>query len=340
MLVIESIALLGTARRRLVLCEYGRHRMNKRAANSGPKITPQDLAGITRRPSSTVFVVKTSLWASGIACGLYAYMLGGSITHVLGALLLGAFMAHGVELSHQALHGTGLRGKGANRFIGVILATPMLVSYSEYRLNHLHHHQALGTPEDREFWIYSDGKSRGLLAALRHLLIINHYAHALKNMGRSVIGADLPNIPKEHDGSVRGEYLLMLLLISIILVSSISTGGWSILGAWLVPLILAAGPIHALVELPEHYGCDKTTPNVFRNTRSIKSNWFMTWFTNGNNFHVEHHAVAGLPMEQLRSLHNNIKDRIEVYNNTYTGFYVSVIRQFSSDMLNKRKKEC
>ena len=81
---------------------------------------------------------------------------------------------------------------------------------------------------------------------------------------------------------------------------SITTGSDFILKAWLVPMLLVGQPIHLLVELPEHIGCAAASTDPLRNTRSIGGSWFSRWFTNGNNFHVEHHILPALSMDQLR----------------------------------------
>lgn len=78
--------------------------------------------------------------------------------------------------------------------------------------------------------------------------------------------------------------------------------------------------------MPEHYRCDLTSTDPFRNTRTIESNAFMTWFTNGNNYHVEHHMMPNLPIERLHDLHGAIAPRIRYYHRTYRQFYSALLR--------------
>lgn len=313
--------------------------MNERSDIRSFRVTSRDLAGINRKPSASIFGLKVAAWVLGLSVGFLGMIFGHGAILWCSAILAGAFMAHGVELSHQALHGTGFRGSRANRIVGVFLALPMFVSYSEYQASHLHHHQTLGTPDDREFWVYSDGGKPSLVGALRHLFIVNHYIHAIQSMFRSIIGLSLPNIPLSHCSRVRQEYQFMLFLICAAVGSALGTGHWDVVLAWFGALLWVAGPIHALIELPEHHGCDKTTTNVFVNTRTIKSNKFMTWFTNGNNYHVEHHAASGIPMQSLDKLHQNIYYRINVYCPTYREFYWSVVRQWIVKYARNREME-
>ena len=89
---------------------------------------------------------------------------------------------------------------------------------------------------------------------------------------------------------------------------------------------LYTAPVHAQDEMPEHYRCDLTSTDPFRNTRTIESNAFMTWFTNGNNYHVEHHMMPNLPIERLHDLHGAIAPRIRYYHRTYRQFYSALLR--------------
>ena len=76
-----------------------------------------------------------------------------------------------------------------------------------------------------------------------------------------------------------------------------------------------------LVELPEHVLCDTDSTDVLRNTRSIRGSWFSTWFTNGNNLHIEHHAAMNVPISQLPARHPETIRYAEHVEETYLDFY-------------------
>ncbi|MBH8566463.1 fatty acid desaturase [Nostoc sp. CENA67] len=103
------------------------------------------------------------------------------------------------------------------------------------------------------------------------------------------------------------------------------------LDVWLLPLLLGAAPIHALIELPEHLGCNSSTTNLFKNTRTIRTNKFVEWFTNGNNWHVEHHENPAVPMEYLRERHKQLAPKIEYLEPSYREFY----RKFFRDLISR-----
>ena len=96
--------------------------------------------------SSMAFAWRVGLWAGMVVAGAWLTMPGDPWVRLLGLVLLGAGMAHGVELSHQALHHTGFQSRRLNEVLGVAMGLPMLVSFYEYRINHLKHHALLGTP--------------------------------------------------------------------------------------------------------------------------------------------------------------------------------------------------
>lgn len=274
-----------------------------------------------------VYFSKVFIWMAWTALCVYGIGVATSASvTILLQLLLGAAFAHGVELQHQALHQSGFRSRRINRLVGMMLGLPMLVSYSSYQDSHLFHHKALGKPEDAEFFEYGDKTERQFLAVIKHFFLINHFCDFLKNVIDSLNGRQFKTklIPQNAD-RIRIEYLLMAAAVaSVFFVNS-----ELLVKCWIIPLFLFAAPIHALIELPEHYACNKDSIDVFANTRSIKTHRFASWFTNGNNYHVEHHWIASLPVEQLASVHPKIEPQIQHLSSSYFSFY----RRFFSTLL-------
>lgn len=249
-----------------------------------------------------------------------------------GTLLLGLMFAHAAELQHEALHGLAFRRSPLNTVAGIVLGAPLLIGYSAYREAHLRHHRYLGTPRNREFFDYGDqygtagGRSRAVVAwrwATRFLML-HHFAQAAKDMAGSVTGRDHPDESPRASRLIRRDYRILLFLVLAAVTVALLGHGGLVLHLWLLPLLVAA-PVHALVELPEHYRCDTLDEDPFRNTRSIRSNRLAAWFTNGNNFHVEHHLAPGLAIRRLPDLHDEIKDRIEHLEPTYRAFFRTLL---------------
>lgn len=285
------------------------------------------LKGIPLKPSDSIFALKLLGYIAMIGLGAWGSLALDWMWAIPFQLLLGLGFAHGVELQHQGLHYTGFRSKRLNHLAGVVLGIPMFVSFSVYQARHLHHHRWVGTANDHQFFNYGDGKVRSFLPILRHILLTDHYTQFLgygwSLLRRASFGPPLT----AHERRIAFESVIALVPLAALTILSIVTLEPIVLTVWIVPLILFASPIHALIEFPEHYGCERDTRDMTRNTRSIRSGRIPTWFTNGNNFHVEHHLHPGLPVECLATLHARLNDSLAYRNPTYRDFYASVIRR-------------
>jgi len=265
------------------------------------------------------------IWFAMIAGAGYLTIAGDVTSFWCGILLLGIAMAHGVELSHQALHHTGFRSPRMNEMVGVALGMPMLVSFYEYRINHLWHHAYLGTPKDKEFFDYG-GEQLTLKSAFIRFSLVKHYAAFFKRVPKALTGMRIGDYPSRYQREVRRFYSLAVLFIAALAGVSLALSSVYPIGVWLLSLLLVASPVHALIELPEHSGCDRTSPDVFLNTRTIRSNWFMTWLTNGNNYHVEHHLYPSVPIQKISALHQRLLPRINHYSSGYGAYFKEAIR--------------
>ncbi|HVR10130.1 MAG TPA: fatty acid desaturase [Thermoanaerobaculia bacterium] len=243
-----------------------------------------------------------------------------------GIVLVGLIYAHGVELQHQALHNSAFPSKSWNRFVGFLLGLPMLVSFSDYQHSHLRHHRLLGTRDDREFFNYGYDRLTSLRPLLMHLFMLRHYRDVSRFIAGAAVGRTKPDIKPEAAGKIRTEYQLMALCIVIAAVLSVVFHSTAALRLWLLPLLIAV-PAHALIELPEHWGEDHDSLDVRHNTRTISAGWFASWYTNGNNFHIEHHWLPSVPNHRFRELHSRIRDEIEP-DAGYGAFY----RQFLAEL--------
>ena len=281
------------------------------------------------KTNGCVFGMKVTLWVLLTIWGVEAALSSSWPIAVAGTLLTGLMFAHGVELQHQALHNTGFQSRLLNEIAGIALGAPMLVSFALYQVSHLRHHRHLGTPKNHEFFEYGDQYGRGGLSAVRHVFLrfsmIQHYWGFLAGTARALLIRRFPGETAPVSRRIRRDHLVMLGALLAVGAISHFLGGKFLLYGWLLPLLLVAAPVHALIELPEHYRCDTDSTDSFRNSRSIRSTPFLTWFTNGNNLHVEHHLLPGLPIERLHELHERIAPRIKYLCPTYVSFLAEVI---------------
>ena len=243
------------------------------------------------------------------------------IVAIIPMVLLGLLYAHCVELQHQCLHNTAYRSTSWNRFVGVLLGLPTLVSFSDYQCSHMKHHQLLGTPTDQEFFNYDYESLTTLRYFIPHLLMFPHHG----NVARSLFRATRGRLTREDATPrmaerIRTEYQIMALMLLAMTIITIVFQTPIFLKLWLVPVLIAI-PTHALIELPEHFGCNRQTTDVLKNTRTISAGKLAVWFTNGNNYHVEHHWLPSVPNDRFPDLHQRLSGDIENLESSYWSFF-------------------
>jgi fatty acid desaturase len=281
-----------------------------------------------------VFAAKLAVAAVLLAGGVLLTMQSGTWYRLLGVVLIGLMFAHAAELQHQALHNIGFRNQRANTIAGILLGIPMLISFAAYRSAHLRHHRYLGTPMNREFFDYGDqygamAKTRfgTALSWLVRMSMLYHYRLFAANTWHALRGLPFEGETATVSRRIRRDHLVILGLLVGSVVASVLLRDFSVVWLWLLPLVVVAAPVHAAIELPEHYRCQTLDQNVFANTRTIRSNWLMTWFTNGNNYHVEHHLMPNMPIERLPELHARVRDQIQHFHPTYLSYFRSLLRR-------------
>lgn len=282
------------------------------------------------------FLWRSLLWASLIALGVYWVVAASGWLQLPGIVLLGLIYAHGVELQHQALHNTALPSKPWNRIFGFILGLPMLVSFSDYQYSHLKHHRDLGTHDDREFFNYGYERLTDLKPLLGHLMMVRHYLDVSGFIVRSLVGWKKPNLKEDAAKRVRNEYLIMAAVIAAAVGASIWFETLLLVKVWLLPLLIAI-PAHALIELPEHWNQNQDSLNVEENTRTIKTGWLGRWFTNGNNYHIEHHWLPSVPNDKFAELHRWVDGRVPM--DTYPEFYKKFFLELYTNTVRKARED-
>lgn len=255
---------------------------------------------------------------------------------ILPSLLLGLAYAHAVELQHQCLHNTAYRSKFWGRVVGILLGLPSLVSFSDYQNSHLKHHRLLGTPEDKEFFNYSYKKLNSLTSLIPHLWMMRHHRDVMGYIFNSARG----KLVRKDEASlkmakrIRFEYQLMAVSLAAMALVTIFFQTTIFLKLWLVPLLIAV-PTHALIELPEHIGCNTTLADVLVNTRTMKASKLVVWFVNGNNYHVEHHWLPAVPNNKFPELHAYVASRTTYADVSYWSFYSQFFRNLRQNNLHR-----
>lgn len=280
------------------------------------------------------FTLKVVILVTIILTGAILTLSSTIFLSIVGIFMLGCMFAHAIELQHEVLHMYANRSN-CLRVLGFLLGVPMLICFSHYQYNHMRHHRFVGTEIDNEFFNYGDRKST-VFAFLRSLLMITHYQNVFKNIFTSMIGLPLDIKDKRVERRIKKEYFFLGIILFSFLIISLIAQSTILLKIWLFPFVFVAIPVHVLIEIPEHFGCNNATDNIFENTRTITAGRLMSWFVNGNNFHVEHHYAPAVPINELRRLHRFIGPNIRFKNISYFEFYINFFKKIS--ILKKIKK--
>ncbi|WP_206453493.1 fatty acid desaturase family protein [Aurantimonas marina] len=240
------------------------------------------------------FVVSVAalVWVVGTNEGPYTF----AATFGLAVLY-----AHGLELQHEALHGIFLSGETANRLAGSLLGAPMLASFTDTRIRHLHHHRHVGTPADVFDRSCRDFASRRAL--LLHVFDPARLPAFLRATFVLARGGRPGPFGSKSLARARTEHLaLAALAIGLIVAGGLLAPRLLVLG-WLVPAFLIAPPLHFLMTAPEHLGRDPASRDLTQNTRSYRAPAVWSYLVNYDNYHLEHHRYPALPFHRLPALH-------------------------------------
>lgn len=286
---------------------------------------------VTVKQSSAALIALPALLCGGealIAKGRRFEMLVQFFTYAMLALLLlcaaqfsptltcqfaiGALLAHGTQLAHQALHKTGVGKAAADTPIGLVLSGLTFASFGYYAWNHLRHHKHNGSEQDRESFAYgyalieSSSRRKRLLGLALHLSMAGHYLVAASRIVLAVRGRlqerllqDHADMPVATARRVEREYQYQALVLFIAVAVSVSLRTTILIDLWLAPVLIGWGPAQSLIETTEHWHCDVPNVDVFQNTRSLKAGVFARWYTNFNNCHVGHHHDMSVPIDML-----------------------------------------
>lgn len=256
-------------------------------------------------------------------------------------ILQGALFAHGIELVHQCLHKTGTGSARVDYGMGMVLGWLPGVSFWRYLYWHFYHHAHNGQEDDKESFGYayqllqSPSRKMRLLGMFNHLSSISHYMTTFRRMALAVRGTlrsqlreATPEMPERIAYRIQRDYRIMAgILVTGVAITLICKTS-IVVDLWFMPILIGYSWIHPLIELPEHFGCDRPSGDSLSNTRSIRASWFGRWFTNYNSNHVGHHTYPLIPMHKVPEVESLLlQDRgFKYLEESYPSFYLRFLR--------------
>ena len=293
--------------------------------------------GALRQVVPAHFYVKLVALSTLLTFAALAVIATQGFTRIILQVCLGAVLAHATELIHQCMHRTGTGRAARDRAFGMMLATPLGISFWRYRIDHFAHHRDVTKESFSYNYQRMDSKSLPvrMIGFVLHASMINHFVDTLKWIGYALTGrvekklaATRPGLSPSVVKRVEGDYLMMAALLILAVVFTIAFRTDLIIQLWLIPMVIGWAPIHALIELPEHWKCETWSTNARLNTRSIRASWLARWFVNNNCNHVGHHFDLSVAMERLPDyeVHLINEEPFKYFEESYPRFYFRFFR--------------
>lgn len=290
-----------------------------------------------RKVTPSIFVAKLAALAALLGIFGFAVLAAHGWARICLQVCLGAVLAHATELIHQCLHRTATGRASRDQYFGMIIATPLGISFWRYLTDHFRHHKDVTKESFSYNYQRMDSSSRlvRLTGFVLHISMLGHFVQTLKWMGYALAGmtekklaeaGPLPTMTVVR--KIRNDYLVMAGMLSLAVIATLAFRTDVVLQLWLIPMIIGWAPIHALIELPEHWKCETGSTNPRLNTRSIRAGRLARWYVNNNCNHVGHHYDLSVAMERLPDYESRLieQEPFKYFEESYPRFYFSFFR--------------
>jgi fatty acid desaturase len=237
-------------------------------------------------------------------------------------VLLNFLYAGQHELSHQTVFKTKWPNVVFGRLFGFLLLFPRDFDW----IQHTAHHQHTQNWE-------KDGELARVPYTLGSYLLwlsgITYWVTRVQRLVRFGRGIVLePYIRENQHSVVIREGRLHLLGYAVIAAVSLLTQSWAAVILWLAPMLVMK-PVHQLQNTIEHLGLSHES-DIFRNTRSTRTNALMRWLCWQMPYHTAHHAFPSVPFWQLKELDAELREGgAEPYAMGWIEFQIEVIKKLS-----------
>lgn len=284
-----------------------------------------------------IFVAKLVVLASLLGFTSFEVLFTHGPIRIILQVCLGAVLAHATELIHQCLHRTATGRASRDQALGMLIATPLGISFWRYLIDHFGHHKDVTKESFSYNYQRMDSKSLPVRLAgfFRHLSMFDHFAETLKWIGFAITGKvearlaeTRPHLNQIVIVRIRRDYLVMAALLCLGFGLSVTFRTDILIQLWLIPMIIGWAPIHALIELPEHWRCETFSTNPRLNTRSIRASKLAQWYVNNNCNHVSHHHDISVAMERLPDYESRLmtEEPFKYFEESYPKFYYRFFR--------------
>jgi fatty acid desaturase len=295
-------------------------------------LTRDELRMLTAHSDARGFWAVGSTWGViAAALALLAWATMQPLWLAIPSFVVGLCVIAGRQLClailmHDASHGTLFKTRWLNQvFADWVCARPIWNDLQKYRAHHQLHHSKTGTDKDTDISLVTPfpcsraSLARKLLRDLAGLTGLKFFAgRLLMDMGyiKWTVASDVVHLPRE--GVSLRDRLRMLarnatptVLTNALLFALLWVAGqpWLYL-AWVLAYMTPFSLFVRIRSLAEH-ACTERSEDMFRNTRTTRAGWLAraTVAPLRVNYHLEHHALPGVPYFRLATMHTLLRDR-------------------------------
>jgi fatty acid desaturase len=253
-------------------------------------------------------------------------------TFTIAFLVVSARQQALLNIEHECIHGTFVRGRRWNEHIATLFcASPVGSPWHASKARHLAHHRLLGDPRDPDGPLHGGDNKATRLGFLRHfaLGLVGGYAVMV------LLGGDGPKI--EVDPKLRRRDLLDLAIAQLMLfgICTLVFAWWVYPLLWVAPLVTLTTVFHLLRSFSEHAITtaerDEHTNRLVTTTSNRIERFLVApyWM----NFHSEHHLFPWVPAQYLPEVrrrlegHDDLPPRLT--RASYLGTAVLYFRQLT-----------
>jgi fatty acid desaturase len=224
-----------------------------------------------------------------------------------------AMLVHGVVLVflfaplHETVHRTAFASRAVNETVAFVLGALILLPHEYFRAFHFEHHRftqdpardpELATPKPATLgqWLWTASGLPYWIGQARLVL-----GQALGRTPEAFYKSDA-----QRAAAVR-EARLLLGLYAGGLALSLAAGSAAAAILWVVPALLGQ-PALRLYLMAEHGLCPLAPADMWRNSRTTRSNRLMRLLAWNMPYHGAHHAYPGVPFHALPRLDGLVSD--------------------------------
>lgn len=290
-------------------------------------LTPEERRALTEKSDAAGLLHLAAHWGAILIVGaLIVWRAPGwqALMVVQGVLLVFLF-----TLLHETSHDTPFKSVWLNRVVGHVCGFVLFLPAAWFRFFHFAHHRFTQDPErDPELAGPKPETVREYLVHVSGLPIWRFHAATLI---RNALGrCNDAFLPAAKRPAIRREAIVMLFGYAVIASLAVRLGGVDVLTTWLLPLLFGQ-PFLRLYLLAEHGRC-AFVANMFENTRTTFTSWFIRKLAWNMPYHAEHHAFPTAPFHKLPALHRLTCPHLQVTENGYRAFHWKLLCGFLKNL--------